>query len=89
MVYLRPYWCNLETDELRQIVLDCNTWEAFCLHTIWFIDELGPDFQSKFTRFVAQEQRQREEKEQLRAEALSRRSSEIHPLAAALGNNSH
>lgn len=58
MVYLRPYWYNLETEELRQIAQDCNKWEACCLHTISFIDELGPDFQSKFTGFVAEKQRQ-------------------------------
>ncbi|KAH9650910.1 hypothetical protein KPL70_026545 [Citrus sinensis] len=85
---LAPYWYNLETKELRQIALDLgalnlpeelrrlaqdyNISKGFYLRTILFIDDLGPDIQKRLAGFVAKTQRQRDEEEGLRRNALLR-----------------
>lgn len=71
----------------RRFELTFNISEVFCLRTISFIDDLRPDFQSKFSGFIiAEKERQRErvqEHEQLRSEALLGKSSESETAAPA------
>ncbi|KAH9650914.1 F-box protein [Citrus sinensis] len=71
----------------QRFELTFNISEVFCLRTISFIDDLRPDFQSKFSGFIiAEKERQREreqEHEQLRSEALLGKSSESETAAPA------
>lgn len=84
MVCLCPIGLTLKKRELRHIAVadkDLRVFsDTFYLRTISLINDLGPDFQSKFSGFIITEkerQREREQDhEQLRIKALLGKLSE-------------